>query len=257
MTVDLNTCIEGQKLWLRNGQVISYSKRIYCADGGHYHAALYNGRVLTYTDEGSYCFDGKEDIRDVIEILPLETTEPPKAASHSIVDLNTCVPGQKCVTGDEKYLTYVKRVNGSISYPHFFLDEDSRQQTFTDDGMLHLHSPNSKYNIVRIIPMDSTTSDKHPSITWWESCPWITDRNPTKEDADEFGRVLVKPTEPARILTAFFQDVRIKEAWIHHGNWQPPVLSNKEQAIKLIDKYKEGVIPTPEQWNIIRAGLED
>jgi len=187
MTVDLNTCIEGQKLWLRNGQVISYAKRICCADGSYYHAALHNGRVLTYTNKGSYLSDGKEDIRDVIEILPLKTTELSKTASH-------------------------------------------------------------------------------PSVAWWDSCPWITDRIPTKEDGDHLGQVIMQTvSKQGRKLDLSFMQwnyVLLGRAWIHSLDWQPPVLSSKEKASELLAKHKDsstmGVwVPTPEQWNIIRAGLED
>lgn len=266
MTVDLNVCIEGQKLLLRNGQVISYAKRICCADGNYYHAALHNGRVLTYTDEGSYCFDGKEDIRDVIEILPLETTEPPKAASHPIVDLNTCVRGQICVTKQGERLTYVNRRDSSIYYPHLLLDEDSSEQTFTSNGMFSMYNPNSERNIVRIIPVQSTTPDQHPSVAWWDSCPWITDRRPIREDGDHLGQVIVQTvSKQGRKLDLSFMQwnyVLSGRAWIHGLDWQPPVLSNKEKASKLLAKHKDssatGVwVPTPEQWNIIRAGLED
>jgi len=183
--ISLSTCVKGQKLRLRNEDIIEYKGPNYCNSNTYNHAAYRNGKRFTYTDSGSYFYVG-QDMRDVIEILPLETTDP---ASH-------------------------------------------------------------------------------PSIAWWESCPWITDRNPTKEDADAFGRVLVKPTEPAKIQTAFFQDVRIKEAWIeawiHYGNWQPPVLSDKEKALELINNHSpegNGIVednwkPTTEQWLVICKGLE-
>jgi hypothetical protein len=177
------------------------------------------------------------------------------------VDLNTCVRGQKCINKDGKYLTYLRKINNNPRYHHLLLNESSSEESYTNDGIYDLGYPNTKYNIVRIIPMESTAPDKHPSIAWWESCPWITDRKPTEEDADKFGRVLVT-AEPDKILTASFQDVRIKEAWIHHGGWQPPVLSDKEQALELLNKHKDGVtmcvwIPTSEDWTIIRKGLTE
>jgi hypothetical protein len=91
----------------------------------------------------------------------------------------------------------------------------------------------NKYDIVCILPMESTTSDKHPSIAWWESCPWITDRKPTKEDGDAFGRVIVKTIHSKVIAcTTFVQDVNNNEAWIHHYDWKPPTLSDKEKALE-------------------------
>lgn len=177
------------------------------------------------------------------------------------INLNICVPGQKCVSKDGNYFTYLNKLEESYRYDHLLLDEHSSEQTYMNDGVYDISCPDSKYDIICILPMELTTSDKHPSIAWWESCPWITDRKPTKEDADEFGRVLVKPMEPDRILTAFFQDVRIKEAWIHHGNWQPPVLSDKEKALELLNKHEAanyGVwVPTPDDWDVIRKGLTE
>jgi len=52
------------------------------------------------------------------------------------------------------------------------------------------------------------------------------------------------------------QDVRIAEAWIHHGGWQPPALTSREQALQLLDDHQDGWKPTTEQWHVIRKGLE-
>ena len=169
--VNLNTCVKGQKLRLRNEELIKYVGRRHCGDATYNHEAITeNGKSCTYTDSGSY-FGSGQDMRDVIEILPLETT------------------------------------------------------------------------------------DKHPSVAWWESCPWITDRKPTKEDGDKFGRVFAKMTE-ARVVTVSFSGVHDNEAWIHHHDWQPPTLTDKEQALQLLDDHRDGWRPTPEQWHIIRKGLE-
>ena len=170
--ISLTTCVKGQKLRLRNGEIGEYRGRNHCPDSMYNHMVYWNAKRFTYTDSGNYFLTG-QDMRDVIEILPLETTKP---------------------------------------------------------------AP-------------------HPSIAWWESCPWITDRKPTKEDADKFGRVLVI-AEPDKILTASFQDVRIAEAWIHHGGWQPPAPTDREQALQLLDDHQAGWMPTPGQWHIIRKGLE-
>ena len=169
--LNLNTCVEGQKLRLRNEELVKYVGRHHCRDATYNHEAITeNGKPYTYTDSGSY-FMGGQDMRDVIEILPLKTT------------------------------------------------------------------------------------DKHPSIAWWESCPWITNRKPTEEDSDKFGRVFVKMTD-ARVATILFSSVHDNEAWIHHHDWKPPTLTDKEQALQLINNHEDGWRPTPEQWNVIRKGLE-
>jgi hypothetical protein len=178
------------------------------------------------------------------------------------VDLNTCVPGQQCVAKDGKYFIYLTKLDGPRTYPHLLLDLDSdSEESFTNYGLYDIRIPNAKHNIVRIIPMESTKSDKHPSVAWWESCPWITDRTPTEEDGNSMNQVLVhlsRQQEPKGILGFMsWETVRSDEAWIHCMNWQPPVLSNKEQALELLNKHEGGWCPTPKEWTIIRKGLEE
>ena len=185
------------------------------------------------------------------------------------INLNTCVPGQKCVSKDGKHLTYLKKIDDNLWYPHLLLDEDSKEKTFTNNGVYDFNFPNTKcnipntrYNIVRIIPMESTTSDKHPSVAWWESCPWITDKKPTEADGDAMGWVMTKPTNSLDAVWDSWSRVETSQSWIHRLDWQPPVLSNKEQALELLNKHKDGVtmcvwIPTSEDWTTIRKGLEE
>ena len=170
--VNLNTCVEGQKLRLRNEELVKYVGRHHCSDATYNHEAITeNGKPYTYTDGGGY-FRNYQDMRDVIEILPLETT------------------------------------------------------------------------------------DKHPSVAWWESCPWITDRKPTKEDVDASGAVMTKPVGGFNVLTACWEFVEAGQPWIHRSHWQPLTLTDKEQALQLINNHEDGWRPTPEQWHIIRKGLE-
>jgi hypothetical protein len=173
------------------------------------------------------------------------------------VNLNTCVPEQQCITGDGRFLTYVKKINNALHYPHLLLDQDSGEKTFTNDGRYDIRNLNGKYNIVHIIPMESATSDKHPSVAWWESCPWITDRKPTEADGNAMGWVMTKPTNSLDAATVSWSGVETSQPWIHRLNWQPPVLSNKEQALELLNKHEGGWCPTPKEWTIIRKGLEE
>ena len=177
------------------------------------------------------------------------------------VDLNTCVPGQKCVNKDGKYLTYLRKINNNPQYHHLLLNESSSEESYTNDGIYDLGYPDTKYNIVRIIPMESTTPDKHPSVAWWESCPWITDRKPTEADGNFMNQVLVhlsRQQEPKGILGFMsWETVRSGEAWIHCMNWYPPVLSNRERALELINKHEGIWAPTLREWNVIRKGLTD
>ena len=170
--INLNDCVEGQKLRLRNEELVKYVGRHHCRDATYNHEAIAeNGKPYTYTDGGGYFMSG-QDMRDVIEILPLETT------------------------------------------------------------------------------------DKHPSIAWWESCPWITDRKPTEEDSDEGGWVIIKPIDKLSAVTTYWLNVKAGDPWVHRPHWQPPTLTDKEQALQLINNHEDGWRPTPEQWNVIRKGLE-
>ena len=178
------------------------------------------------------------------------------------VDLNTCVPKQQCITADGRFLTYLNKLDGPREYPHLLLDQDSGEETFTNDGTYDIRNFNGNYNIVRIIPMESTTLDKHPSVAWWESCPWITDRTPTEEDCNAVGWVMAKLKDSSDVATVFGPSIALGQPWIHRQDWQPPVLSNKEKALELLNKHKDGVtmcvwIPTSEDWTTIRKGLEE
>lgn len=173
------------------------------------------------------------------------------------VDLSTCVPGQLCVNKDGEHLTYVKKFDDLLHYPHLFLDQHSSEKTFTNDGIYDFRYPNSKYNIVRIIPMELTTSDKHPSVAWWESCPWITDRQPTKEDGDILGHVYVINDDCKHILKFGWSSVQETMPWLHTCAWQPPTLTNKEKALELINKHESVWVPTPDDWEVIRKGLTE
>ena len=178
------------------------------------------------------------------------------------VDLNTCVPGQKCVTKDGNYFTYLNKLEDTHRYDHLLSDKHSSKETFMNDGTYDLGYPDSKYDIVCILPMESTTSDKHPSVAWWESCPWITDRKPTEEDGDRHGQVRIMiqelGAEGSTKTTCFlhWKYVNPGQVWIHCMNWQPRVLTDREQALQLLDDHQDGWRPTPEQWHIIRKGLE-
>jgi len=179
------------------------------------------------------------------------------------VDLNTCVPGQLCVSEDGVYFTYLNKLDNNCRYHHLLLDEERRNFTFTNDGIYDINYPNTQCNIVCILPMESITSDKHPSIAWWESCPWITDRAPTGKDSDSLGQVVmqVKSEEKTRKMPNLcfieWEYVRSNQAWIHTLSWQSPALTDKEQAMELINNHEDSWIPTPKQWHIIRKGLEN
>ena len=72
--INLNTCTKGQKLKLRNGEIVTYEGP--SGRKGYSHKC---GSIL-YTNEGKYYDDNVKDEWDVVEILPLEdedATEEP------------------------------------------------------------------------------------------------------------------------------------------------------------------------------------
>jgi hypothetical protein len=174
-----------------------------------------------------------------------------------MIDLTTCVKGQKLRLRNGRLAKYCELRESSCTYPHLIAHyDDGHTYTYTNSGTYGCgNNYEDLIDVVEILPLETTKFAPHPSVAWWNSCPWITYRKPTKEDADKFDRVLVI-AEPDKILTASFKHVSIGEAWIHHGGWQPPALTDREQALQLLDDHQDGWSPSPEQWLVIRKGLE-
>ena len=171
-----------------------------------------------------------------------------------MLSLNTCVEGQKLRLRNEELVKYVGRRHcTAATYNHEVITENGKPYTYTDGGGYSRNYQDMR-DVIEILPLETT--DKHPSIAWWESCPWITDRKPTEEDGDIYGRVHAKAHEGSQILTSNWSGIRDGEHWIHMWHWQPPNLTDKEQALQLISNHEDGWRPTPEQWNVIRKGLE-
>ena len=154
-----------------------------------------------------------------------------------MIDLTTCVKGQKLRLRDGRIVMYAGLMRNS-DYPHktILLEDESWFYTYKDNGSYNSEYGLHYYDVAGILPLETTEPASHPSVAWWESCPWITDRRPTKEDGDKFDRVFVK-TIQSKVVTTLFSDVNHNEAWIHHHDWQPPILSSKEQAIELINNH--------------------
>ena len=179
-----------------------------------------------------------------------------------MLNLSTCVRGQKLRLRCGKVVTYVQS-GWTSDYPHKTMAENTDTFSYTDYGSYHADTTLSGYDVVEILPLeitDSPKSDKHPSVAWWESCPWITDRLPTALDGDTYNRVYSKCGE-GRVLTSKWSDVSVDEKWIHLCGWKPLNQTPKEKALALIARHKDsstvGVwVPTPDDWNVIREGLK-
>ena len=184
----------------------------------------------------------------------------------SNIDLRTCVPGQLVELRNGNIVRYGYRSKDSNTYPHRVKDS-----FYTDDGHYFLSGEEDDDDVVRILQLDKpeqTKTNTHPSVAWWESCPWITDRKPTKEDSDHLGQVIQQVSSKFDAETTldlcFISWAYVKEgqAWIHSLNWKPLKQTPREKALALITKHKDsstvGVwVPTPDEWDIIREGLTE
>ena len=178
----------------------------------------------------------------------------------SNIDLNTCVPGQLVERRNGDIVKYTGRNrNQDTLYPHIV-----GTFSYTDDGHYYACREEDDDDVVRILQLDKPEqpkSDTHPSVAWWESCPWITDRLPTVDDAPQKGWNInhVLLYKDNLVKTRCYTQVTENEMWIHVQDWQPCKQTPKEKALALIANYEDGDgwVPTPDQWNIIREGLTE
>ena len=82
--IDLNTCVPGQKIRLRDGTIATY-------DGVIDENEIYTHAVnsYSYTKRGSFWMeDDRTSPKDVVEILPIEEepAKPTPELTHSITD---------------------------------------------------------------------------------------------------------------------------------------------------------------------------
>ena len=183
-----------------------------------------------------------------------------------MVNLNTCVKGQKLRLRRGRIVTYVYN-DRSSAYPHKTRTEEGHYLSYPCDGSFYAENA---LDVVEILPLETTEPASHPSIAWWESCPWITDRKPTKEDGDRHGQVRMLRQElgaegiKKTSCCLHWTCVEAGRFWIHCMNWNPPKQTPKEKAMELINNHSpegNGIVeddwkPTPEQWHIILKGLE-
>ncbi len=174
-----------------------------------------------------------------------------------MINLTACVKGQKLRLRDGRIVIY-SGLTLNDHYPHKTILRQDRSVFYThkDNGSYYCDYGSHYCDVVEILPQETTETASHPSVAWWESCPWITDRKPAREDGDIYGRVHVKASEGSQILTSNWDDVMDGETWIHIWHWRPPTFTDREQALQLLDDHQDGWRPSPEQWLVIRKGLE-
>ena len=83
---------------------------------------------------------------------------------------------------------------------------------------------------LRVYPPKPTAAE-HPSVAWWASCPWITDRLPTEADASENGYVTLLG-DSGYVMLVQWTHVLLGRSWIHAYKWrpQPPTLGQRIDA---------------------------
>jgi hypothetical protein len=128
MNIDLNTCVPGQKVKLRNGDIVEYNCSIPVGD-----ADIYTHSVdgYSYMTDGSYWKDRHKSDMDVVEILPLnvvkiplieeEPTKPTPELTHSITDqIDVSNPDYVTIIPHEQGVTIcIKKGLTTVSWRHY------------------------------------------------------------------------------------------------------------------------------------------
>lgn len=117
--IDLNTCVPGQRVKLRDGTVATY-------DGVIDENEIYTHAVnsYSYTRRGTFWMDDdRTSTKDVVEILPLEEelTKPTPDLTHSITDqIDVSNPDHVSIIPHEHGVTIsIKKGLTTISWRHY------------------------------------------------------------------------------------------------------------------------------------------
>jgi hypothetical protein len=147
-SINLNTCVPGQKVKLRCGTIVQYEHSI--PDCKPYEHAV-NGYI--YMNDGCYWSDHSQNDLDVVEILPMELT--------SGIDLNTCVRGQRVKLRDETIATYNGVIDENEIYTHSVDD-----YSYTERGTFWYEDDRtSPKDVVEILPMEEEPTKPTPELT--------------------------------------------------------------------------------------------
>jgi hypothetical protein len=117
--IDLDTCVPGQKVKLRDGTIATYDGVI---DENEIYTHAVNG--YSYTSRGTFWMENERtSTKDVVEILPLEE-EPVKSTpelTHSITDqIDVTNPDHVSIIPHEHGVTIsIKKGLTTISWRHY------------------------------------------------------------------------------------------------------------------------------------------
>jgi hypothetical protein len=120
MNIDLTTCVPGQKVKLRNGDIVKYTGS-YPEGNADPYAHSVDG--YAYMTDGSYWKDGRKTDLDVVEILPIEEepTKPTPELTHSITDqIDVANPDHVSIIPHSDGVTIcIKKGLTTISWRHY------------------------------------------------------------------------------------------------------------------------------------------
>jgi hypothetical protein len=117
--IDLNTCVRGQKVKLRDETIATYDGVI---DENEIYTHAVNG--YSYTRRGTFWMeDDRTSPKDVVEILPVveEPTKPTPELTHSITDqIDVASPDHVSIIPHEHGVTIcIKKGLTTISWRHY------------------------------------------------------------------------------------------------------------------------------------------
>jgi hypothetical protein len=149
-SIDLNTCVPGQKVRLRNDRVVKYESFIQDKSTNPYMHTV-GGNL--YINDGFYWKDKRESSLNIVEILPLE--------SSANIDLNTCVRGQRVKLRDGTIATYNGVIDENEIYTHAVDD-----YSYTRRGSFWMEDDRtSPKDVVEILPGVEEPTKPIPELT--------------------------------------------------------------------------------------------
>jgi len=117
--IDLNTCVQGQKVKLRDGTIVTYNRLI---DENEIYTHLVD--EYSYISNGSFWMeDNRTSAKDVVKILPMEEelSKPTPEPTHSITDqIDVANPDHVSIIPHEHGVTIsIKKGLTTISWRHY------------------------------------------------------------------------------------------------------------------------------------------
>ena len=151
--IDLSTCIPGQKVEYRDGTTGEYYGVNRNAVYSHItKPAIY--KYISHKQDGHYS-NAVEHSFDVVKIYPLETPKEP-----SMIDLSTCVPGQKVEFRNGTTGVYFG-FNIYVVYPHMIRPDNELMFITHKKNGHHTDFPDGHgYDVVKIYPLETQMTDK-------------------------------------------------------------------------------------------------